>query len=44
MCYRIACSKCSKPTYKGCGRHIEDVLGDVPVEERCQCKVEDDED
>jgi hypothetical protein len=42
MCYRIVCLKCNKPTYRGCGRHIEDVLGDVPVEERCQCNAEDD--
>lgn len=38
MCRRIQCSKCHKPTYAGCGMHIEQVLGDVPKEERCRCK------
>lgn len=36
MCRRVTCSECEKPTYAGCGMHIEQVLGDVPVKERCQ--------
>ncbi len=31
------CEKCSKPTWKGCGRHIEQALKDVPEDERCKC-------
>lgn len=38
MCQRITCNSCGKPTYAGCGRHIEQVLGDVPVEKRCACR------
>jgi hypothetical protein len=38
MCQRVTCSSCGKPTYAGCGRHIEAVLGDVPQAERCQCR------
>ncbi|HVU02834.1 MAG TPA: hypothetical protein VHE30_13835 [Polyangiaceae bacterium] len=38
MCQRITCQKCGKPTFAGCGRHIEQVLGDVPKEGRCQCR------
>jgi hypothetical protein len=38
MCQRITCNNCGKPTYAGCGRHIEQVLGDVPVEKRCVCR------
>ena len=38
MCQRITCSTCGKPTYAGCGRHIEAVLGDVPVADRCRCR------
>jgi hypothetical protein len=38
MCRRIQCEKCAKPTYAGCGAHIEQVLGDVPRAERCQCR------
>lgn len=37
MCRRIECRKCGKPTFAGCGMHVEQVLGDVPADERCQC-------
>lgn len=37
MCYQITCPKCAKPTWEGCGNHIEEALADVPVEDRCQC-------
>ncbi|MFO0760202.1 MAG: hypothetical protein U0359_27220 [Byssovorax sp.] len=36
----MTCSKCNKPTYAGCGAHIEQVLGDVPREQRCRCREE----
>lgn len=38
MCRRIECPKCKKPSYSGCGMHVEQVLGDVPREERCSCR------
>lgn len=38
MCRRVQCNKCGKPTYAGCGAHIEQVLGDVPKEDRCRCR------
>jgi hypothetical protein len=38
MCQRINCKRCGKPTYAGCGRHIEAVLGDVPQAARCRCR------
>lgn len=37
MCQRITCRDCGKPSFKGCGRHVESVLGDVPPADRCQC-------
>lgn len=37
MCRRVECSKCHRPTFAGCGMHIEQVLGDVPREQRCHC-------
>lgn len=40
MCRRVKCSRCNKPTYAGCGMHVEQVLGDVPREERCACRDE----
>lgn len=38
MCQRVECRTCGKPTYAGCGAHVEDVLGDVPPADRCRCR------
>ncbi len=38
MCQRVKCPTCQKPTFTGCGRHVEQVLGDVPPEARCTCR------
>jgi hypothetical protein len=37
MCRRVECAKCGRPTFAGCGAHVEQVLGDVPLEQRCRC-------
>ncbi len=37
MCRRTTCSSCGKPSWAGCGAHVEQVLGDVPADERCSC-------
>jgi hypothetical protein len=37
MCQRIQCSTCGKPTWSGCGQHIEQALAGVPPDQRCQC-------
>lgn len=38
MCQRVQCPSCGKPSYAGCGRHVEQVLGDVPRDQRCRCR------
>lgn len=38
MCRRVTCNSCGKPTFAGCGAHIEQVLGDVPRDQRCRCR------
>ena len=38
MCQRISCAQCCKPTYAGCGRHVDQVLSDVPPDDRCKCR------
>jgi len=38
MCQRVTCSTCGKPTFRGCGRHVEEVLGDVKPDARCKCR------
>ena len=42
MCRRIECPRCKKPSFAGCGMHVEQVLGDVPKHERCSCHAKDE--
>ncbi len=37
MCRRVTCATCHKPTFTGCGQHVEQVLADVPKKDRCAC-------
>lgn len=43
MCRRVECSRCGRPTFAGCGAHVEQVLGNVPRAERCRCREEREE-
>lgn len=36
MCRRVQCGTCGKPTFAGCGQHVESVLANVPKADRCQ--------
>jgi|GEM_PF-169991 len=38
MCRRVTCRQCKKPTWAGCGAHVETVLAGVPRADRCQCR------
>jgi hypothetical protein len=38
MCMAVLCPTCNKPTFRGCGAHVEQVLGHVPKDERCKCR------
>lgn len=38
MCRRVTCPRCKKPSWAGCGAHVESVLYDVPLAERCRCR------
>lgn len=37
MCQKVTCDKCGKPTWQGCGDHIEEALAGVPEPDRCTC-------
>ena len=37
MCARVTCPDCGRPTWSGCGQHIEQALAGVPEAERCSC-------
>lgn len=38
MCSQVRCQTCGKPTWTGCGAHIEQALRNVPVDQRCKCR------
>lgn len=38
MCRQVTCEKCGKPTWAGCGAHVEQVLGHIPKAQRCSCR------
>ena len=40
MCKRIDCPRCGKPSFTGCGAHVEQVLAGVPKAQRCRCAEE----
>lgn len=35
MCQQVTCKICGKPTWAGCGDHIEEALANVPKDLRC---------
>jgi hypothetical protein len=35
MCARTTCRSCGKPTWRGCGQHVEQALMGIPKAERC---------
>lgn len=37
MCRQVTCPQCGKPSWAGCGAHVEQVLRDVPTADRCNC-------
>lgn len=38
MCREVKCGTCGKPSWSGCGAHVEQVLGHVPRDLRCKCR------
>lgn len=40
MCRAATCPACSKTTWKGCGQHVEQVMRNVPKQDRCRCTAE----
>ena len=39
MCSPAVCGTCRKVTYSGCGMHVEQVLANVPTDQRCTCRT-----
>jgi hypothetical protein len=35
MCRAVACRKCGKTTWAGCGQHVDQVMRGVPSAQRC---------
>ncbi|GLW55648.1 hypothetical protein [Kitasatospora phosalacinea] len=40
MCRRVTCKSCGKPSFAGCGMHVEQVLAGVPKSQRCSCAAD----
>jgi hypothetical protein len=38
MCSPATCRRCGKVTYSGCGMHVDQVLHNVALENRCACR------
>jgi hypothetical protein len=36
MCEKVICRKCRKPTWAGCGEHVEEALTGIAKADRCQ--------
>ena len=41
MCSQVMCHICKKPTWSGCGQHIEEALSNVAKKDRCQGHAND---
>ena len=39
MCSKVICRQCKKPTWSGCGEHIEEALAGIALADRCQGHV-----
>lgn len=37
MCRAVTCKRCGKTTWAGCGQHVDDVMKNVPNQDRCTC-------
>lgn len=37
MCSPVPCQTCEKTTWEGCGDHAEEVMAQVPTQQRCTC-------
>ena len=35
MCTAVRCQICGKTTWAGCGQHVDQVMRNVPKDERC---------
>ncbi len=38
MCRAITCNRCGRPSWAGCGAHVEQVLRHIPHDKRCRCR------
>jgi hypothetical protein len=41
MCSAVTCRKCGKTTWAGCGQHVDQVMRNVPKNQRCEGHVKE---
>ena len=39
MCRQVTCKTCGKASWAGCGMHVEQVLGHLSADQRCECHL-----
>lgn len=37
----MACTRCEKASWAGCGQHVNQVLAGVPKKQRCRCTAQE---
>lgn len=37
MCSPATCRQCGKTTWRGCGKHVDQVMSRVPEAQQCSC-------
>jgi hypothetical protein len=38
MCSPVPCHACNKVTWTGCGEHADQVMAQIPEQQRCTCR------
>lgn len=38
MCYKVLCKDCNRWTWAGCGQHVQQVMVNIPLDQRCICR------
>ncbi len=37
MCFPVPCNRCGKTTWDGCGAHVDEVMAEISIDQRCVC-------
>eukprot|EP01083_Nonionella_stella_P202880 740748_1 len=43
MCWKVQCTKCHLYTWAGCGQHVDQIMSEIPINQRCTCNKANDQ-